>query len=50
MVCLTTDIVAGGMKYCTSRLNYCSDILTGLCISFQFIHLFTADLPSKASI
>ena len=50
MIYLTTDIVVGGMKYYTSRLDYCSNILIGFYIAFQFIHLFTADLTSKASI
>ena len=49
-MCLTTDIVVGGMKYCTCRLDYCSNTLIGFYSAFQFIHLLTADLTSKASI
>ena len=50
MIYLTTDTVVGEMKYCTSRLDYCSNILIGFNIAFQFIYLCTADLTSKASV
>ena len=50
MIYLTTDIVVGEMKYCTSRLDCCSNILIGFNIAFQFIYLCTADLTFKASV